>query len=133
MNNVQVIGVVGRDAELRYVADGNPVAETSLAVSKGYKDKKTGEFKEVTDWIPVSAWGKTAERLAEIGRKGAVVLVEGSLKVDQWDDKATGKKQSKMKVLAGRVYKIASTKSADATASQPSQRPPPDVDPSEGF
>ena len=139
MNNVQFIGNCGRDTELKYAASGSAIAENSIAITKRWKDRTSGEEKERTDWIPVTAFGRTAERLADIGKKGTVLLVEGYLQVDQWEDKDTKKKQSRMKVVANTTYKIAPTKTPEDTPPQASKPAPkaPSVDPEdlqrEGF
>lgn len=81
MNVTNFIGRLGRDWELKYSGGGNAYAKNSLAVRRSFKDKQTGEYE--TDWVPITAFGKTAETLANYTNKGSSLAVEGSLQVTQ--------------------------------------------------
>jgi len=103
VNRVQLEGFVGRDAELKYLSSGQPVASFSMATSERYKDGK-GQDLEKTEWHRVVVFGKAAERAGKI-RKGQLVSLEGRNQTRTWDDK-DGKKNSITEVVAHRVHVI---------------------------
>jgi single-strand DNA-binding protein len=97
-NKVILLGNLTRDPELRYTPKGTAVARLGLAVNRSYKSE-TGETKEEVTFIDIDAWGKQAEVIGQYLRKGRQLFVEGRLKLDQWDDKNTGQKMSKLRVV----------------------------------
>jgi single-strand DNA-binding protein len=99
-NKVILVGNLTRDPEVRYTAGGTAVCDISLAVNAQWTDKRTNERKEEVSFIDVTLWGRTAEIAGEYLAKGRPVLVEGRLQQDRWDDKETGQKRSKLKVVA---------------------------------
>jgi single-strand DNA-binding protein len=90
------------DPELRYTPSGSPVTELRLAVNRGWTGRD-GERKEESLFIDVTVWERQAENCCQYLKKGSSVHVEGALKMDTWDDKTSGEKRSKIKVLAERV------------------------------
>lgn len=86
MNRHTVMGHLGKDVDMKYMANGNAVANFSVATSEKWKDKQTGEQKERTDWHNVVVYGKQAEWAAE-HRKGELVHVEGPSRTRKWQDK----------------------------------------------
>jgi len=100
-NKVFLMGHLTRDPELRYTAGGAAVASFGLAVNRKWKGKD-GQDGEETLFVDLTAWGKQAEVIGEHLHKGRAVFVEGRLKLDQWDDKATGAKRSKLTVTVER-------------------------------
>lgn len=96
MNKVLIIGNLTRDPEKRYTPSGAAVSEITVAVNRKYK-AGTGELREEVTFVPVTLWGKTAENAVEFLSKGSQVLVEGRLKLDQWEK--DGAKKSKMTVV----------------------------------
>lgn len=99
LNRVILMGNLTRDVELRAAGgSGSQVAKIGLAVNRNFSTA-SGEKREEVTFIDCEAWGKTAEIMAKYLAKGRPVLIEGRLKLDQWDDKETGKKQSKLKVV----------------------------------
>jgi single-strand DNA-binding protein len=86
LNRVQLIGYLGRDAEARFTATGKKYAAFTLAVNRSWKST-SGEKQEHTDWFMVNAWGKLGDFAAEYVKKGRLVLVEGRLQTDRWEDK----------------------------------------------
>lgn len=78
------IGNLGRDVELRFMPDGKAVANFSIAISDRYKDKSTGEQKEVTEWVNVALFGRLAEIAGEYLGKGSKVYIEGKLKTEKY-------------------------------------------------
>lgn len=98
-NKVILVGNVTRDIEVRATPGGTSVADVGLAVNRHWTDKATSERKEEVTFVDVTLWGRTAEVAAEYLRKGSPCLIEGRLQLDQWDDKETGQKRSKLKVV----------------------------------
>jgi single-strand DNA-binding protein len=92
MNQVNVIGRLGADIELRYTPAGKAVTELNLAVDDGWGENKK------TVWLGVTVWGATAELAAKALSKGSRVGITGRLSQEEWEDKNTGKKQRKTKV-----------------------------------
>lgn len=86
VNKVILIGHLGQDPELRYLASGDAVANFSMATSESWKDK-AGEKQEQTEWHRISAFGKTAEIVGKFLKKGSQVYVEGKLQTKKWTDK----------------------------------------------
>src|SRR5512138_2429800 len=97
-NKVILAGNLTRDPELRYTPKGTAVARIGMAVNRTWKTE-TGETKEEVTFIDVDAFGRQAEVIAQYLRKGRPLLVEGRLKLDQWEDKNTHQKQSKLRVV----------------------------------
>ena len=97
-NKVILLGNLTRDPELRYTPKGTAVARLGLAVNRRYT-VDGGEQREETTFIDVDAFGKQAELIAQYLRKGNPLFMEGRLKLDQWDDKTTGQKVSKLRVV----------------------------------
>lgn len=85
LNKVILIGRVGKAPEVRTLANGNKVASFSLATSEGYKDKLTGERKEVTEWHNIQAWRGTADIVERYVKKGDMIAIDGKLKTRQWE------------------------------------------------
>lgn len=96
-NKVIILGNLTRDCELRYSTKGTAVASVDLATNRTWKTE-SGEEREEVCFIPVTAFGRQAETIFQYLRKGDPLLVEGRLTLEQWDDKQTGAKRSKMKV-----------------------------------
>ena len=92
MNDVVLIGRVGRDPEPKYFESGNTLATFSLAVDRP-RDKDN------PDWFELEIWGKTAEVAINYVKRGREVAVTGRLKFDSWLDKTTGKPRSGVKVV----------------------------------
>jgi single-strand DNA-binding protein len=101
-NRVILVGNLTRDPELRYLQSGMAVTDIGLAVNDRRKNA-TGEWIEETTFIDVTLWGRTAEIAGEYLSKGSSTLIEGRLKTDSWDDKQTGQKRSKLKVVCERM------------------------------
>ena len=96
-NKVILAGNLTRDPELRYTPKGTAIARIGMAINRTWKTE-TGETKEEVTFVDVDAFGRQAEVIAQYMRKGRPLLVEGRLKLDQWEDKNTHQKQSKLKV-----------------------------------
>lgn len=81
------IGRVGRDPEARYLPNGDAACNASIAVSKRWKDKSSGEMKEQTTWVPLAMFGKTAELFCQYAKKGSQIRVNGEFSVRKYTDK----------------------------------------------
>lgn len=93
-----LMGNLTRDPELKTLPSGMSVARLSLAVNRSYTDKDGAKKEEVT-FVDVDAFGKQAEVIGKYFAKGKPILVEGRLKLDQWEDKNTGEKRSRLGVV----------------------------------
>jgi single-strand DNA-binding protein len=98
-NKVILVGNLTRDIDLRHTPGGSAVAELGMAVNRSWFDKATDSRKEETTFVDVTLWGRTAEVASEYLNKGRSVLIEGRLQLDQWEDKESGQKRSKLKVV----------------------------------
>jgi single-strand DNA-binding protein len=103
LNRVILVGNVVRDIELRYVGKGTAVCDIGLAVNDRRKDGD-GKWIEETTFVDCTAWGRTAEVANEYLRKGSSILIEGRLKLEQWEK--DGQKRSKMKVVIERLQML---------------------------
>jgi len=110
-NKVILMGNLTRDPELRYTPKGTAVARIGLACNRKWKSE-TGESKEEVCFVDVEALDRQAEVVAQYFKKGRPILVEGRLKFDQWEDKNTHQKQSKLKVRL-ETFSFIDTKGAD--------------------
>jgi single-strand DNA-binding protein len=120
---------------LRYTPKGTAVAKVGLAVNRVWTTE-SGEKKEEVTFVDVDIFGRTAENVSQYMRKGRPILIEGRLKLDQWDDKATGQKRSKLGVIAETVQFLGSPGEGGGGGAAPS-RPPraaaaPGAAPSDG-
>lgn len=97
-NKTQVGGRLTRDPEVKRTNAGTAVAEISIAVNRKWRDP-SGNVKEEVDFIDVTLWGKTAELAEKYLTKGRSVFIDGRLQLETWEDKTTGQKRSKLKVV----------------------------------
>jgi len=102
LNKVFLMGRLTFDPELRYAPSGSAVTELRLAINRVWTGRD-GERKEESLFIDVTVWDRQAENCCQYLKKGSQIHVEGSLKMDNWDDKTTGEKRSKIKIQAERV------------------------------
>jgi single-strand DNA-binding protein len=144
LNKVMLIGNLTRDPEVRYLPKGGAVAEVALAVNRSYS-LDGGEKREETTFIDIVMYSKLAEIAEKYLKKGRSVYIEGRLKLDTWDDKQTGQKRSKMRVVGEVMQMLGSRESSgggeyedsDRQLQRPPARPPsrptapsdPDLDP----
>ena len=98
LNKVMLIGNLTRDPEIKYTPKGNAVADIGLAINRNYT-LDSGEKREETTFVDVVLWGRLAELAGQYLKKGRSVYIEGRLQLDTWDDKQTGQKRSKMRVV----------------------------------
>ncbi len=106
-NKVILLGNLTRDPEVRYTPKGTAVTELGMAVNRVYT-AENGEKREETTFVDVTLWGRTAEIAGEYLKKGRPVFIEGRLQLDTWDDKKSGQKRSKLKVVGEGLQLIGS-------------------------
>jgi single-strand DNA-binding protein len=134
LNKVLLMGNLTRDPELRVTPKGTPICQFSLAINRQFK-MDSGESREEVIYVDVEAWGKQGETIAKYCTKGRPLYVEGRLRLDQWEDKNTKEKRSRMKVVLeqfqflgdgrGGGASAPSDPSVDQTASPERHSPPP--------
>jgi single-strand DNA-binding protein len=98
LNKVMLIGNLTRDPELRYTPKGTAVADIGLAINRVWTNEQN-QRQEETTFVDVTLWGRQAELAQQYLTKGRGAYIEGRLQMDTWDDKQTGQKRSKLKVV----------------------------------
>src|SRR5215470_16159325 len=112
-NKVILVGNLTRDPELRYTPKGMAIAKIGLAVNRNWTNE-AGEKREEVTFVDVDIFGRTAENVAQYMKKGRPILIEGRLKLDQWDDKQTGQKRSRLAVVGEVVQFLGSPGGGDS-------------------
>src|SRR5271170_4165252 len=150
LNKVMLMGNLTRDPEVRYTPKGTAVAELGMAINR-YYSAENGEKREEVTFVDVTLWGRSAEIAGEYLKKGRPVFIEGRLQLDTWDDKQTGQKRSKLKVVGEAMQLMGSRGGGEGggggggepsggggapksqQAGPPKQKPPadPDLEPEE--
>lgn len=108
VNKVILVGNLGADPETRYMPNGDAVANIRLATTESWKDKASGEKKEITEWHRVVFYRKLAEIVGQYLKKGSAVYVEGRIRTRKWQDKegqeryTTEIEATEMQMLGGR-------------------------------
>ncbi|RPI89098.1 MAG: single-stranded DNA-binding protein, partial [Planctomycetaceae bacterium] len=103
-----LLGNLTRDPQVRKTPANMAVAEIGLAVNRYWFDKQSNQKREETTFVDVTLWGRDAEVAGEYLTKGRPVLIEGRLQLDTWDDKQTGQKRSKLRVVCERMQLLGS-------------------------
>jgi single-strand DNA-binding protein len=106
-NKVILVGNLTRDPEIRYTPKGSAVADIALAVNRNYT-LETGEKREEVTYVDVVLWARLAEIAGEYLKKGRSVLIEGRLQMDTWDDKQSGQKRTKIRVVGENMQMLGS-------------------------
>ncbi|MEE8556428.1 MAG: single-stranded DNA-binding protein [Myxococcota bacterium] len=130
LNKVILIGNLGRDPELRYTANGQPVANFTLATTESWTNK-SGEREQRTEWHRIVTWGRLAEICGEHLNKGKQVYVEGRLQTREWEDRE-GNKRKTTEVTANQVLMLGRRGDGPGGPSSPPDAPedsPPDSPP----
>lgn len=99
LNKVMLIGNLTRDPEVRFTPKGTAVCDMAIAVNRRYVNEATGERQEEVTYLDIVLWGKQAELAGQYLAKGRSVYIEGRLQMDTWEDKTTGQKRSKIKIV----------------------------------
>lgn len=98
-NRVLLMGNLTRDPEIRVLPSNMPVCSFGLAVNDRFKNKQTDQWEERPNFIDCEAFGRTAENIGKFFSKGKPIFIEGKLRFEQWDDRQSGQKRSKLKVV----------------------------------
>ena len=140
-NKVILMGNLTRDPEVKYTSGGTAIAKLGMAINRRWRGQD-GQQQEETTFVDVDAVGRQAETVGQYLKKGRPIMIEGRLKYDQWDDKQTGQKRSKLGVVLERFefldsradggggggYDGVNSGGGSPAASQPSGPPPEDDD-----
>ncbi len=110
VNSITLVGRAGRDPEVRYFESGSVVANLTLAVNRTRKDDEP-------DWFNLEIWGKQAQVAADYVRKGSLLGIIGSFKLDRWTDKGSGEERTKPVVRVDRLELLGSRRDAEASGS----------------
>lgn len=108
LNKVMIIGNLVADPEVRTTPRGNTVTELRLAVNRMSSGPNDGERREETTFLDVTCWGRTAEIAGQYLAKGRPVFIEGRLQQDTWEDKQTGQRRSKIRIVAENMQLLGS-------------------------
>ncbi len=103
INSINLVGRAGRDPEVRYFESGSIVANLTMAVNRRSRN-------DDPDWFNLEIWGKQAQVAADYVKKGSLIGISGSFKLDQWKDKASGENKSKPVIRVDRLELLGSKK-----------------------
>ena len=106
-NKVILVGNLTRDPEVKYTPKGTAICDIGLAINRNWSTD-SGEKREEVTFVDVTLWGRVAEIVGEYTSKGRPLMVEGRLHLDTWDDKQTGQKRSKLKVIGENIQLLGS-------------------------
>ena len=110
LNLVHLVGRAGRDPETKYFESGKVLCTLTLAVNRRSKNS------DQPDWFDLEIWGKTAEVAANYVKKGGLIVIKGSLKMDTWNDKNTGLARSKPVILVDQLDLLGSKRDSEANS-----------------
>ncbi len=116
-NKVILVGNLTRDPEVRYTPKGSAVCDLALAVNRQYS-LENGEKREEVTYVDVVLWARLAEIAGEYLKKGRPVLIEGRLQLDSWDDKQSGQKRSKLRVVGETMQLLGSRPGAGSSGGE---------------
>lgn len=120
-NKVILIGNLTRDPDLRTTQNGTAICDLGLAVNRRWRDQ-SGRDQEDTTFVDVAVWGRSAENCAQYLQKGVPILVEGRLRLEQWEDRNGGGKRSRLTVVAEVVQFLGSRADGDRQQQEPPAR-----------
>lgn len=125
LNKVFLIGNLTRDPELRTTPKGTAIATFGLAVNRTYRDE-SGASRDETTFVDIEAWGKQAELVSKYLTKGSPCMIEGRLRLDSWEDKTSGQKRSRLKVVLDNVQFLnRAPGNGEPSAPRTTGQPPP--------
>ena len=107
VNKAIIVGNLGRDPEVRYSANGNAIANATVATTDSWRDKQTGDRQEKTEWHRVVFFGRLAEIAGEYLRKGSQVYIEGRLQTRKWEDQ-NGQERYTTEIVANDMQMLGS-------------------------
>lgn len=126
VNRVILIGNLTRDPEIKYTTKGTAVCDIGMAMKSSFG--KSEDRKEETTFVDVTLWGRTAEVTSEYAKKGKPVYIEGRLTLESWEDKQTGQKRSKLKVVGESIQFLGFGKREDGASKSGGHSEPEDND-----
>ena len=130
LNKILIIGNLTADPELRYTPSGKAVLSASVANNESYTDAQ-GQDQKITTFVNLEVWGKPAENFSKLVKKGQELFVEGKLRMDEWTDKQTSARRTRLFVLVENwhftQYKRQEETTPDAAAPSPAPSTPPDT------
>jgi single-strand DNA-binding protein len=118
LNKVMLMGNLTRDPEIKYTPKGMAIANFGIAVNRVWSNE-AGEKQEEVTFIDIEMFGRKAEVVGEYFKKGKPIYVEGRLKLDSWDDKTSGQKKSKLKVI-GETFEFLGSREGGGGGGEPS-------------
>ena len=126
LNRITLLGNITRDPEVHVTPKGTTIANFGIAVNRQWRDE-SGQQKEEVLFIDCDALGKTGDIAAKYVKKGMLVAIEGRLKFEQWDDKTTGQKRSRHKVVVENIQMLTRKEAGqqDSQQDQAASQPPP--------
>lgn len=120
LNKVMLIGNVTRDPEVKYTPKGSAVTDIGIAINR-YYTTESGEKREETTFVDVTLWGRQAEVAGEYAKKGRPIFIEGRLQLDSWEDKQTGQKRSRLRVVGENIQLLGSGPGGGQRSGAPDQ------------
>jgi single-strand DNA-binding protein len=120
VNKVIIVGNLGKDPEVRYMPSGSAICNVTVATTRQWKNKDSGEKMEETDWHRIVFFDRLAEIAGEYLKKGRSVYVEGRLRTRKWTDKE-GKDQYTTEIVATEMQMLGSREGGGAGAGSPSE------------
>lgn len=123
-NKVILMGNLTRDPDIKYTPKGTAICDIGLAINRTYSTD-SGEKREEVTFVDVTLWGRVAEIIGEYCKKGRPLFVEGRLQLDTWDDKQSGQKRSKLKIIGENIQLLGGRDSDERSPAQrDTERPP---------
>jgi len=123
VNKVILVGNLGKDPEVRYMPNGNAVANFTIATSESWKDQQ-GQLQEKTEWHNIVMYKRLAEIAGEYLKKGSKIYIEGKLQTSKWQDQTTGQDRYKTEINAMEMQMLDSKPDGN-NASRPAQQQAP--------
>lgn len=120
VNKVIIVGNLGRDPETRYMQNGDAVTNIAVATTESWKDKNTGEKKELTEWHRITFYRQLAEIAGKYLKKGSQVYIEGRLQTRKWTDKDSAERYT-TEIIADTMQMLGSRQNDDSEP-RPQQR-----------
>jgi single-strand DNA-binding protein len=117
VNKIVLVGRITRDLELRYTPNNQAVTSFSIAVNRSFKDSQTGDWREITSFVPIVVWARQAEIACDKLKKGSLVYVEGRLQSRSWETKQ-GEKRSMLEVISERIQFLSKEDTAAKTTEE---------------
>jgi single-strand DNA-binding protein len=122
VNKVLLVGNLGADPEVRYMPNGNAVANLRLATTEAWKDHQSGQQQERTEWHTVVLFGKLGEIAGQYLKKGSKVYIEGRLQTRKWQDKTTGQDRYSTEIVGNEMQMLGGTAGGPSMGAEPGAR-----------